>query len=126
VRDAGVVITCTFAKDPVFDDAWLGAHAHVNAAGSNQATRREIAAGNSSTRRAHRRRFPRTGPNRSGRPAARREAAEASGRKCRSTELGALLTQPDFARPDGVTLFKSLGLGVQDIAVAALVYERAR
>jgi alanine dehydrogenase len=42
VRGADVVITCTFAKDPVFEDAWLGARAHVNAAGSNQAGRREV------------------------------------------------------------------------------------
>jgi alanine dehydrogenase len=30
-----------------------------------------------------------------------------------------------FTRPEGVTIFESLGLAVQDIAVAALVYERA-
>ena len=30
------------------------------------------------------------------------------------------------SRPKGVTIFKSNGLGLEDVAVAALVYERMR
>ena len=41
-------------------------------------------------------------------------------------ELGELLSNTQFHRPVGVTMFESLGLAVQDIAAAALVYERAK
>lgn len=124
VRGADVVITCTFAKDPVFEDAWLDARAHVNAAGSNQAGRREV---------------PPETVERAALIAvdsleqARIEAGDLllvkpaeAWAEWPLAELGALLTKADFARPEGVTLFKSLGLGVQDIAAAAMVYERTR
>jgi ornithine cyclodeaminase/alanine dehydrogenase len=124
VRGADVVITCTFAKDPVFEDAWLSARAHVNAAGSNQAGRREV---------------PPETVERAALIAvdsleqARIEAGDLLLVKPAEVwtewplaELGSLLAKPDFARPEGVTLFKSLGMGVQDIAAAAMVYERAR
>src|SRR5712691_5589118 len=44
------------------------------------------------------------------------------------TELGALVTgsQPGRQTEDEVTFFKSVGIAVQDVAVAALVYRRAR
>ena len=43
-------------------------------------------------------------------------------------ELGDLLTgrHPGRASADEITLFKSLGLAVEDLAAAALVYRRAR
>ena len=37
-----------------------------------------------------------------------------------------LIELKDFAsRPEGTTIFKSNGLGLEDVAVAALVYERS-
>lgn len=121
VRGADIVITATYAKDPVIEDGWVGADAHVNAAGSNQANRREI-------------------------PEAlvRRAALIAvdSLEQARAEAGDLLLAAPEsewpslpiremkdlmdgFTRPAGVTLFESLGLAVQDIAVAARVYEKA-
>ena len=39
-------------------------------------------------------------------------------------ELSRIAADAGFRRPDGVTIFESLGLGVQDVAAAALVYEK--
>lgn len=124
IRGAQIVITCTWAKDPVFDDVWLGGEVHINAAGSNQAGRREIP--EATVRRAALIALDSL-------EQARIEAgdlllalpAEQWG-ELRLAELGVLLDQEGFARPRGVTMFESLGLGVQDVAAAAVVYERAR
>lgn len=122
VRGADVVVTCTYAKDPVFADEWLKEQAHVNAAGSNQASRREI-------------------PDETVRRAAliavdslEQAQIEAGDLLLAAppqewdalplVELSRLVADPAFARPAGVTLFESLGLAVQDIAAAAVVYER--
>src|SRR6266404_9016134 len=42
VRGADIVVTATYAKDPVFDAAWVSPGTHINAMGSNQAQRREL------------------------------------------------------------------------------------
>ncbi|MBE0658709.1 MAG: ornithine cyclodeaminase family protein [Bryobacteraceae bacterium] len=122
IRAAGVVITATYAKDPVLDDAWVAPGAHVNAAGSNQAGRREIPA--ELVRRASLIAVDSL-------EQARIEAGDLL-LAVPETEWAALpisemkdLMADGFARPEGVTIFESLGLAVQDIAVAALVYERA-
>lgn len=124
VRGADVLITCTYAKDPVYDDAWLGAQAHVNAAGSNQAGRREIPA--ETVRRAALIAVDSL-------EQARAEAgdlllalpAERWG-SLPLVELGQLAADSGFKRPAGLTLFESLGLAVQDVAAAAAVYERMK
>ena len=122
VRGACVVITSTYAKEPVLEAAWVKAEAHVNATGSNQADRREI-------------------PTELVRCAglitvdsleqAKVEAGdlllavpEAEWAHLPLVELGRLAADPQFRRPRGVTVFESLGLGVQDVAAAALVYEK--
>ncbi len=122
VQGADIVITATYAKEPVIEDGWVSTDAHVNASGSNQASRREI---------------PET--------LVRRAALIAvdSLEQARSEAGDLLLAVPEsdwpslpikemkdlmdgcFKRPAGVTLFESLGLAVQDIAVAARVYEKA-
>lgn len=124
VRDAQVVITCTYAKDPVIEDSWIADGAHVNAAGSNQKDRREI---------------PTELVKRASLIAvdsleqARLEAGDLllavppdEWTSLPVRELGAILADSAFVRPAGVTLFESLGLAVQDIAAAAAVYERAQ
>ncbi|MGD0579834.1 MAG: ornithine cyclodeaminase family protein [Bryobacteraceae bacterium] len=122
VRGAQVVITATYAKDPVLESAWVETQAHVNATGSNQADRREI-------------------PGELVRCAgliavdsieqARVEAGdlllavpESEWGHLPLAELGRLAADARFQRPRGVTIFESLGLGVQDVAAAALVYAK--
>ncbi|HKW98523.1 MAG TPA: ornithine cyclodeaminase family protein [Bryobacteraceae bacterium] len=42
VRNATVVVTATNAKEPVVEAGWIPPGAHINAMGSNQASRREL------------------------------------------------------------------------------------
>lgn len=122
VRGAQVVITATYAKEPVLESTWVEEEAHVNATGANQADRREI-------------------PSELVRSAgliavdsieqARIEAGDlllavpqSEWGQLRLVELGRLAAEARFQRPRGVTIFKSLGLGVEDVAAAALVYEK--
>ncbi len=122
VRGAQVVITSTYAKEPVLASEWVDTQAHVNATGSNQADRREI---------------PSELVRRAGLIAvdsieqARMEAGdlllavpEGEWGRLPLVELGRIAADAGFRRPQGVTIFKSLGLGVQDVAAAALVYEK--
>ena len=117
VRGADIVVTATWAKDPVIESAWISPGTHVNAMGSNQAQRREL---------------PSDLIARAGLIAV--DSIEAG-----KVESGDLLLAPvdwndprivDLAkvtrRPDGnpLTIFKSNGLGVEDVAAAAYVYER--
>ena len=42
VRDSDIITTITSAETPLFDGAWLKPGVHINAAGSNMLTRREL------------------------------------------------------------------------------------
>ncbi|MNG04316.1 hypothetical protein D3C85_1788830 [compost metagenome] len=40
-------------------------------------------------------------------------------------ELSAVLIDPDYAiRPDEISIYKSVGIGLQDIAIAGLAYSK--
>lgn len=117
IREADIVITATSARDPVLDAAWVKSTAHVNAVGSNQAQKRELPA-DLITR------------------AALIAVDSIDQAKIESGDLllanfnwddPRLIELKDATtRPNGLTLFKSNGLGLEDVAVAALVYERTR
>ncbi|MFN7924673.1 MAG: ornithine cyclodeaminase family protein [Bryobacteraceae bacterium] len=124
IRGADVVVTATFAKDPVLEAEWLAAGAHVNAMGSNNAQRREL---------------PAELVARAGLIAV--DALDQA--RIESGDLILAWTPEDWNTPrlcqlqdvvagtrsrssaDEITIFKSNGLGVQDIAVAGYVYELA-
>ena len=44
IRGADIIVTATYAKDPVLEDAWVKPGAHINAIGSNNPQQREIPA----------------------------------------------------------------------------------
>jgi ornithine cyclodeaminase/alanine dehydrogenase-like protein (mu-crystallin family) len=126
VREADVVITMTTARDPVLHGAWLMPGAHVNAAGVNWASRREV---DDET------------VERSAVVAvddldqARIEAGDlilpaAVGRFEweRAVELGAIIAgnAPGRTSAEAITLFKSVGVALEDVAVAGAVYARAK
>ncbi len=126
VAGADVVTVATPARAIALEGRWLSPGAHVNAVGANWATQREldaaavlaadviavddlenahgecgdvlpvIAAGQLSWDRVH--------------------------------ELGAMLNGavPGRTSPTAITLFESQGIGLEDVAVAAAAYERAR
>lgn len=126
VRDAEIVITATTAREPIVDGAWLQAGTHVNVMGSNWANRREV---------------DDVTLQRSAIIAAdavdqaRLEAGDfiipaAAGRFdfARVVPLASIVSgaTPGRTAPDEITLFKSLGLGIEDVTVAKHVYELAR
>lgn len=122
VRHADILVTATYAKDPVVEDAWVHPGAHINAMGSNNPQRREIPAS----------------------LVARSAVVAVDSIEQARIEAGDLLlawTEQDWRSPrlvelkdvnnvrrgaDDITLFKSNGLGVEDVAAAGYVYEQAR
>ena len=117
VRGADIVVTATWSKDPVIEADWISPGTHVNAMGSNQAQRREIPAD----------------------LVARADLIACDSIEVAKIEAGDLILAKidwndprivDLARverrPSGdpITIFKSCGLGVQDVAAAAYVYEK--
>jgi alanine dehydrogenase len=126
IREADVAVTMTTARDPVLHGAWLKPGAHVNAAGVNWASRREV---DDET------------VERSAVVAvddldqARIEAGDlilpaSVGRFDweRAVELGAIIVgnAPGRQSEEEISLFKSVGVALEDVATAGLVYARAR
>ena len=104
------------SKDPVFENSWIETGVHINAMGSNIGTRREL---------------PADLVQRAGLVAvdsleqARLEAGDLiladSWRNV--VELQTIRPQYD---PHRITIFKSIGLGLEDVAAGGYVYEQAR
>jgi alanine dehydrogenase len=115
VRGADIVATATNSKDPVLEAEWIARGTHVNAMGSNVASRRELPA----------------------------DLVRAAGVVAVDSleqawiEAGDLILADSWANvvelkdvrpgydPARITIFKSIGLGVEDVAAGAFVYEQA-
>jgi alanine dehydrogenase len=115
VRGARIVVTATNSKDPVLESRWIEPGTMINAMGSNVANRREIPA----------------------------DLVRAAGRvvvddlEQAKIEAGDLILADSWANvvelqsvkqhyhPNQITIFKSLGICVEDVAAGAFVYERA-
>jgi ornithine cyclodeaminase len=125
VRGADIVCAATTSAEPVFEGADLAPGAHVNGVGSYRLDMRELPLGLLRSARV----FV------DSREAAEAEAGDLAPAVEEGTlswaglpELGeALLGRaPGRLHPRGQTVFKSVGLAVQDAAVAGLVARRAR
>ena len=125
VRDADVVVTATSAAEPILERAWLKQGVHINAVGSSIPTTREL---DTATMRdaalfVDRRESTITEagdflfPQREG----------AIGPEHIRAEIGELLIGAGEGRrsDDELTVFKSLGLAVEDLAAAEHVLRRA-
>ena len=126
VRAADVVVTATSSPEPIVRRAWLAPGAHVNAVGSSIPTARELDADTvaASALFADARESM---VNEGGDYLfAVREAG--IGPDHIRAELGEVLTGSGQGRlaDDELTVFKSLGLAVEDLAAAEHVYARAR
>jgi ornithine cyclodeaminase/alanine dehydrogenase-like protein (mu-crystallin family) len=125
VQQADVICTATNATTPVFDGAWIRPGTHINAVGAYTARMREL--DTTAVRRS--RVFV------DHHPAAQSEAGDllipiANGELAYdhvAGALGDLLTGRVVGRsnPEEITLFKSVGLAVQDAITAAQVYKLA-
>jgi ornithine cyclodeaminase len=122
VRGADVVCTCTSASAPILQREWLAPGTHVNAVGSSLRTVRELdtetmVAGSLFVDR---------------RESTLNESGDlllaGLGEEHIRAELGEVLTgsHPGRTDPEELTVFKSLGLAVEDLAAAELVVAKAR
>ena len=122
VRGADVVCTCTTSREPVLRREWLAPGTHVNAVGASVPSAREL---DEETMRAATVVVDR-------RESALNEAGEllipGLGGDAIVAELGEVLTgvHPGRTAVNELTVFKSLGLAVEDLAAAELVVRRAR
>ncbi len=115
VRGAQIVVTATYSKDPVIEDDWIEPGVHINAMGSNMVNRREL---------------PAELVRRAGLIAV--DALDAA-----KNEAGDIIMADAWANvvelqnvergwdPQRITIFKSVGLGMEDVAAGSLVYEKA-
>jgi ornithine cyclodeaminase/alanine dehydrogenase-like protein (mu-crystallin family) len=119
VSEASIVVTATSAKDPLFAASSVRPGTHICAAGSNAPGRRELPS----------ELFPLAA------------AIVADSVEQARMEAGDLLLGLDEAgwsrveelrdgrrrrNPEEITVFKSVGLGLEDVAVAGWVYESLR
>ena len=116
VRGADVIVTATAAHEPILRGEWLKTGAHVNAVGSSRPDWRELdddAMANVVVV--------------DSREAAAKEAGDVlmAGAQIYA-EAGEIFAGCKAATPEETTIFKSLGLAVEDIAAARLVVEKAR
>ncbi|MGH6903245.1 MAG: ornithine cyclodeaminase family protein [Geminicoccaceae bacterium] len=116
VRGADVIVTATAATEPILEGAWLKPGAHVNAIGWRGHSSREL-------------------DDTAMRNVVVVESREAAHDQCGDVilsgaeihaELGEILSGAKSARAGETTVFDSVGIAVEDIAAAHLVYEAAR
>lgn len=125
VRGAQIICTATSSRTPVLRGDWLSPGVHINAVGASMANAREL----DSAAVARSRLF-----------VDRRESALAEAgdfliprdegefdNEHIAGELGALVEGAITGRrtPEDITLFKSLGLAIEDVAAARFIYDRA-
>jgi ornithine cyclodeaminase len=125
VHDADVICTVTAAREPILSGAWLKPGAHINAVGASLPDAREL---DSEAVRKSRVFVDR-------RESALHEAGDllipmregAIGDDHVVAEVGELLAGNGLGRgaPDEITLFKSLGLAVEDLACASFLRQAA-
>lgn len=126
VRGADIIVTATAAKEPILKSEWISPGAHLNVVGSSVATSREVDAAT---------------VEHAGLFVDRREstlneggdylfAAEEAGigPEHIRAELGEILIGAAKGRvaPKEITMFKSLGLAIEDLATAAFLYDKAQ
>ena len=117
VRGADVVVVATTSTTPVLSGEWLSPGAHVNAVGAPRPDWREL--DNEVLRRAR--------VYVDSREAAFEESGDVIAAGEAFAEIGEVVVGAKSGRESSeeITLFKSLGLAVEDVATADLVHRRA-
>ena len=117
VRGADVVVTATTSPSPVLFGEWLAPGVHINAVGAPRPDWREL--DDEVLRRAR--------VYVDSRDAAMKESGDVIAAEEVFAEIGEVAagTRPGRRSDEEVTLFKSLGLAVEDVATAELVYRKA-
>jgi alanine dehydrogenase len=125
VHGADIIVTATNSKDPVLEADWISPGAHINAMGSNQAGRRELPA--ELIQRADRIVVDSIEQSRLESGDLLLAWGAEQWRDPRLVELKDVIagSAPGRQNPAQVTIFKSNGLAVEDVAAAGYVYETA-
>jgi ornithine cyclodeaminase len=129
VRDAQIICTCTNSYEPVFNGKWVQPGTHINSVGSYRLDMQELDQATVA--------LPRKIVVDS-REACKIEAGEHvqavnDGQRDPDTdwvEIGQIVKQPELVAhvrqsDSDVTIFKSVGVGAQDVAIAELIVRRA-
>jgi alanine dehydrogenase len=115
VRGAEIVVTATNSQEPVLEDAWIAPGTMINAMGANAAHRKELP----------------------GELVRRAALVAVDSLEQAKIEAGDLILSDSWTNvvelknvkrhfdPSQITIFKSLGICVEDVAAGAFVYERA-
>jgi alanine dehydrogenase len=126
LEGADIVVTATGSREPVFDGSLLRPGMHLNVVGSNSLLKREV--DTETLRRADRIVVDSRDcvPLEGGDLLAALERGELLPEALQ--DLGPVVAglAPGRQSPEQITLFKSHGLAIEDVAVAARVYEAAR
>lgn len=125
VRDADLIVTATTSREPVLKREWISAGAHINAVGTFSPKAREIdsATMGAATVFTDRRE---SAFNEAGDYLIAAQEGAIGPQDIK--ELGEVLigATPGRTSPGEITLFKSLGLAVEDLAAAFHAYQKAR
>ena len=126
VRDADIIVTATSAHEPVINREWIADGAHINAIGTHSPQSREI---DTATMAAARIFVDR-------RESALNEAGDyllaardgAVTPESIVAEIGELVieTKPGRTSASEITVFKSLGLAIEDVVCAEYLYRKAK
>jgi ornithine cyclodeaminase/alanine dehydrogenase-like protein (mu-crystallin family) len=124
VRDADIVVLATNSREPVIRREWLKPGVHINAVGSSVAHAREVDAATMAAASLFVDRRESTVNESGDYLLALKEGADVNIK----AELGEILTGAAKGRTsaDEITLFKSLGLAIEDLASAQLLNEKGR
>ncbi|MCU1244949.1 MAG: hypothetical protein JWN02_859 [Acidobacteria bacterium] len=126
VRGAEIIVTATSSREPVLLRQWLADGVHINAVGSSVASAREVDSATMAAASLFVDRRESTVNESGDYLFALREGA--IGEDHIRAELGEVLTGTAAGRrsPGEITLFKSLGLAVEDLFAVAHLYEKSR
>ena len=124
VRDADIVVLATSSREPVIRREWLKPGVHINAVGSSVAHTREVDAATMATASLFVDRRESTVNESGDYLLALKDGANVDIK----AELGEILTGAAKGRTSAeeITLFKSLGLAIEDLASAQLLNEKGR
>lgn len=117
VRGADVVVVAASSMTPILQGCWLAPGTHVNAIGATRPDWRELDDNLVTTARV----FV------DSREAALRESGDVIAARSEVTEIGAVVAgvAPGRRSAQEITLFKSVGVAVEDVAAAALVLQHS-
>jgi ornithine cyclodeaminase len=125
VRDADVIVTATSSLEPVINRDWIAPGAHVNAIGTHSPSSREVDSATMGVARIFVDRRE-SALNEAGDYLLAAKAGVVTPESI-VAEIGELLigTKPGRNSESEITLFKSLGLAIEDVACADYLFKKA-